>query len=459
MQLTLAEITSAVAGELINGNPKQLIKGVSTDTRSLQPGDLFVPLTGEHFDGHSFISVAMTAGGAASLWNRKTELPAVAMSLILVDDTLVALQKLARYYRHEVNPIVIGITGSNGKTTTKDILSAILAEHYHIWKTEGNLNNHIGLPLTILSMPEETEVLIVEMGMNHLGEIALLTQIAEPDHVIITNIGESHIEFLKTEAKIIEAKLEILLGLADGGYAILPGDQEPVRSEVARRGVANVRWIGLEKANDNYVVDFHKDDLAGITFSDKNGDRYQLPLIGNHNAVNALMAIEVAKILRVDVAKIQAGLLKVQASGMRLEIEKLANGSIILNDAYNASPTSTSCSVQLLAAIADFPYKVAVLGDMLELGSESARYHYRIGNLIAELEIDYLITIGNFAQDIIDGAIDNGFNIANVYKASTVEEIADVLSKHEQLGSAILVKGSRGNRLERVVELLLKNKA
>lgn len=456
MQLKLAEIAGAVAGDLVYGDPALLIKGVSTDTRTIEPGSLFVPLKGDSFDGHDFLAAARSAGAAACLWNRSEVQRDLDFPLILVDDTLVALQELAHYYRLKINPTVIGITGSNGKTTTKDILSAIVAEAYRVSSTAGNLNNHIGLPLTILSMPKDTEVLIVEMGMNHLGEIALLTKIAQPDHVIITNVAESHIEFLKTEAKIIEAKLEIMLGLAAGGYAILPGDQAAVRAEASRRGLTNLIWVGLDSNNDNYVADLYRDDLAGIGFKDASGSDYVLPLIGTHNAVNALMAIEIAKLLQIDESKIQTGLSTVQTSGMRLQIETLADGSIILNDAYNASPTSMRCSIELLARLADFPYKLAVLGDMLELGIESSRYHYEIGQALAQEEIDYLIALGNYAQDLIDGAIESGLSIEHAYKASSVEDIVNHMNKLKYPRVAILVKGSRGNRLERLVELLLK---
>lgn len=456
MRLSLNEIARVVDGQLLKAEENFIITGVSTDSRSICEGDLFIPLEGENYDGHDFISDVTSAGATASFWSNELALPDETIPLIIVCDPLAAMQKLAKYYRKEINPIVIGITGSNGKTTTKDILTSILAEQYKVHKTKGNLNNHIGLPLTILSMPAETEVLVVEMGMNQVGEIAELTKIALPDHVIVTNVGESHIEFLQTEERIAEAKLEILQGLAKDGYAILPGDQELVRKEIAKHNIKNIIWVGSSKINDNYLAEVDEKEHEQLTFTDSNGDKFQLPMLGAHNAINALMAIELAKLLNINVDKIKAGLAKVQLSGMRLELVRLDADSIILNDAYNASPTSMRCSLELLASLVGYKYKIAVLGDMLELGIAAEKYHYEIGRLVAELKIDYLIVIGDFAEEVIVGALQNRMGMRNVQKADSVEEIVDILQRKKIGKRAILIKGSRGNRLERVVELLLQ---
>ncbi len=456
MRLSLNEIARVVDGQLLKAEENFIITGVSTDSRSICEGDLFIPLEGENYDGHDFISDVTSAGATASFWSNELALPDETIPLIIVCDPLAAMQKLAKYYRKEINPIVIGITGSNGKTTTKDILTSILAEQYKVHKTKGNLNNHIGLPLTILSMPAETEVLVVEMGMNQVGEIAELTKIALPDHVIVTNVGESHIEFLQTEERIAEAKLEILQGLAKDGYAILPGDQELVRKEIAKHNIKNIIWVGSSKINDNYLAEVDEKEHEQLTFTDSNGDKFQLPMLGAHNAINALMAIELTKLLNINVDKIKAGLAKVQLSGMRLELVRLDADSIILNDAYNASPTSMRCSLELLASLVGYKYKIAVLGDMLELGIAAEKYHYEIGRLVAELKIDYLIVIGDFAEEVIVGALQNRMGMRNVQKADSVEEIVDILQRKKIGKRAILIKGSRGNRLERVVELLLQ---
>ncbi len=456
MRLTLKEIAEAVDGQLLNAEEERIITGVSSDSRNISKGDLFIPLIGANYDGHDFISDVISAAATASLWSKDQAISDISIPLIMVADPLTAMQKLAQYYRKKVNPIVIGITGSNGKTTTKDILAAILAEQYKVHSTRGNLNNHIGLPLTILSMPTATEVLVVEMGMNQVGEIALLTKIALPNHVILTNVGESHIEFLGTEERIAEAKLEILQGLTNDGFAILPGDQELVREKVAKLNLRNIIWVGRSKKNDNYIVDVSENEHAQLNFTDINGDEYQLPLMGVHNAVNALMAIELAKRLNINQNMIKAGLAKIQLSGMRLELIKIDEESIILNDAYNASPTSMRCSLELLASLDNYKYKIAVLGDMLELGAAAEKYHYEIGRLAAELKIDYLIVIGDFAEEVIVGALQNRIGIRNVKRADSIEEIVSILDKRKIGKRAILLKGSRGNRLERIVELLLQ---
>lgn len=454
MRLSLKEIAMEVNGQLLNAEENLIITGISTDSRSINRGDLFIPLAGEKYDGHTFVSAAISAGAIVSFWGKDIAISEEAIPLILVCDPLIAMQKLAQYYRKKIDPIVIGITGSNGKTTTKDILSAVLAEQYQVHKTKGNLNNHIGVPYTILSMPADTEILVVEMGMNQIGEIALLTSIALPNHIILTNVGESHIEFLHTEKRIAEAKLEILQGLAKDGYAILPGDQELVREEVTRYNLGNIIWVGRLKKNDNYLTELRENELAQLIFKDINGDEYQLPLIGIHNAINALMAIELAKLLNVNVDKIKSGLLKVQLSGMRLELIKLDGNSIILNDAYNASPTSMRCALELLASLDSYKYKIAVLGDMLELGATAEKYHYEIGRLVAELKINYLIVIGDFAEETIVGALQNRMGLTKVKKVRSVEEIVEILQKKKIDNRAILIKGSRSNKLERVIELL-----
>ncbi len=456
MRFSLEEITKVVDGQLINCTECPTITGVSIDSRTVKQGDLFVPLKGVNFNGHDFIADAIGAGATASFWSNQVTPLNLAIPLIIVDEPITAMQKLAHHYRQIVDPIVVGITGSNGKTTTKDILTAILAEQYRVHKTSGNLNNHIGVPLTILSMPTDTEVLVVEMGMNHVGEIALLTQIAAPDHVILTNVGESHIEFLGTEERIAEAKLEILQGLAEGSYAVLPGDQALVRKKITNYDLQNIIWVGRTKKNDNYIAKISENQQDELEFTDAKGEAYQIPLIGAHNAVNALMAIEAAKLLGVAVSRIKAGLTKVKLSAMRLELIEVDEDSLILNDAYNASPTSMRCSLELLASLHGYKYKIAVLGDMLELGAAAEKYHYEIGRLVAELKIDYLIVIGNFSEEVIVGALNNRMSVRKIRKAKSIEEIVDLLQKKKWSNRAVLIKGSRGNRLERVVELLLQ---
>jgi UDP-N-acetylmuramoyl-tripeptide--D-alanyl-D-alanine ligase len=274
--------------------------------------------------------------------------------------------------------------------------------------------------------------------------------------VILTNVGESHIEFLGTEERIAEAKLEILQGLAEGSYAVLPGDQALVRKKITNYDLQNIIWVGRTKKNDNYIAKISENQQDELEFTDAKGEAYQIPLIGAHNAVNALMAIEAAKLLGVAVSRIKAGLTKVKLSAMRLELIEVDEDSLILNDAYNASPTSMRCSLELLASLHGYKYKIAVLGDMLELGAAAEKYHYEIGRLVAELKIDYLIVIGNFSEEVIVGALNNRMSVRKIRKAKSIEEIVDLLQKKKWSNRAVLIKGSRGNRLERVVELLLQ---
>ncbi len=452
MKLNISEIVKHVKGQLINGEKNINVNGVSTDSRNIIKGNLFIPLRGESYDGHSFVVQAYNAGALATLWQENIPVPDIDLSFILVPDTLLALQDLALYYRDQINPIVIGVTGSNGKTTTKDIIYSILINKYKVHKTKGNLNNHIGVPLTILTMPEDTEVAVIEMGMSNIGEIERLSVLAKPDFVVITNIGESHIEFLLTRENIASAKIEILKGLKYNGYAILPGDETLIRSRVIDYEVKNIIWVGQKDTNDVYPLVIKTSNLEGIAFIDSNNEEYFIPLLGIHNIINALMAIQVAKKLGVDKQYIQLGLTNIELTGMRLEKVYTKNGCLALNDTYNASPTSMMASLKFLESLTQFEYKVAVLGDMLELGINAEKYHEQIGKICADINLDYLIVIGEFGKSTIRGAINNGLNELKIKHFKDINTISKFILEQVPESTVILVKGSRGNRLERVID-------
>lgn len=458
MKLNLSEIITITNSELKQPNAEHIeVTGVSTDSRTISKGNLFVPLIGDQFDGHSFIELAEANGAVAALWQKDRPVPDnVEIPLIEVEDTLIGLQELSQYYRQKINPIIIGVTGSNGKTTTKDLLSSVLSPKYKVHKTKGNLNNHIGVPLTLLSMPDDTEVAVVEMGMSSLGEIELLSSIAKPDIAVITNIGESHIEFLKTRENIAKAKLEITKGLKGNGWLILPGDEQLLRNaEQLKNQEYNIIWIGHETKNDIYPTRIELNDFNNISFSDNLGERYALSLFGNHNVINALLAIEVGKLLKVSLDDIKQGLLNIQLTGMRLEKMVAKNGSTILNDAYNASPTSMKAALDILASRTDGSRKIALLGDMLELGEQTKEYHEEVGSKCASLGIDILITTGKFGSMIVDGAKAQGMASENIYNIEAVDDIPELLLRLSDSNTVILVKASRGVHLERVINKLV----
>ncbi|OEF99523.1 hypothetical protein BHF71_08550 [Vulcanibacillus modesticaldus] len=456
MKLELKEIIQAVKGRLDSNTDNILVSGISTDSRDINKGDLFIPLVGERFDGHSYIKQAEENGAIAAMWQESRPIPDTNIPLILVSDTLKALQHLARAYRERINPIVVGVTGSNGKTTTKDLIASILALKYRVHKTKGNLNNHIGVPLTILSMPEDAEVAVIEMGMSAPGEIEVLSLIAKPDIVVITNIGESHIEFLKTRENIAKAKLEILKGLQPKGLAILPGDESLIRAAITDFDESiQVIWVGKEAVNNSYPIEIRMDDTEQVNFVDNEQTRYSLPLLGVHNVINALMAIQIGKKLNVPISDIKKGLANLQLTGMRLEKLRGRNGSLILNDTYNASPTSMKASLRLLASLKQYSKKIAVLGDMLELGNHAHEYHLEVGEFCADLGIDKLIVTGSLGELIAKGAIAGGLNKNDVYYIKDLNQIPEIVLQFSNPQTAILVKGSRGVRLEKVVDRLV----
>lgn len=458
MKLTVQEVVQSVNGTLNEDNLDEtsIITGVSTDSRSLNQGELFIPLIGENFDGHDFINVAKDKGAIAVLWQKTKPIPNVDMILILVEDTLTALQEMAKYYLHLVNPRVVGVTGSNGKTTTKDLLSSILSRRYVVHKTKGNLNNQIGLPLTILSMPANTEIAILEMGMSNLGEIELLSNIATPDLAIITNIGESHLEFLKTRENIAKAKLEITKGLKINGSVILLGDEPLLRNQVKEiKNKFHFIWVGKNQDNNIYPIRIEMDGNNHIEFEDNQNQIYHLPLLGTHNVINALMAIEVAKILDITKEDIQKGLSNIKITGMRLEKMKAKNGSTILNDAYNASPSSMKAGIELLASLQQYNKKIVVLGDMLELGGNAEKYHQEVGEFCHSLGVNYLITTGNLGKWIAKGAERSGMDKEKIKFIEKLEEIIPVLMHESDKDTVILVKGSRGLHLEKVINRMI----
>jgi len=427
---------------------------INTDSRNVSKGDLFVPLIGTHFDGHSFVQTAADKGASLSLWQKNKAIPEqLAIPIIIVPDTLLALQQLAKCYREKINPIVIGITGSNGKTTTKDLISSVLATTYHVHKTKGNLNNHIGVPLTLLSMPEDTQIAVIEMGMSHLGEIETLSKIARPDIAVITNIGESHLEFLKTRENIAKAKLEIVHGLKQDGWVILNGDEPLLRSALQSNSHSfQTVWVGLKDKNDLFPVEWFPKETEGSHFITNDHLMYDLPLLGTHNVLNALLAIQVGKVLKVPYHRIQSGLGHPELTGMRLEKTRGKNGSFILNDAYNASPTSMEASLKLLSTFDQYK-KIAVLGDMLELGEHAEAYHEKIGAMCADLGIDLLLTTGRWGKKMAEGAKKNGMGM--VYYMETLDQMSSFLLQQTDEHSIILIKGSRGVHLEQVVKQLV----
>ncbi|GAA0494996.1 UDP-N-acetylmuramoyl-tripeptide--D-alanyl-D-alanine ligase [Salinibacillus aidingensis] len=424
------------------------IDDVFTDSRQYTHFGLFIPIEGERFDGHEFLKDAIKNGAAASLWNKQKSVPEFVPAdfpLFFVEDTLEGMQRLANAYRLKINPKVIGITGSNGKTTTKDLTANVLSEKYKTWKTKGNFNNHIGLPLSILQMPPDTEALILEMGMNHFGEIEVLTNIAQPDIAMITNIGESHIEYLGSREGIAKAKSEIVEGLKQDGCLLIDGD-EPLLDPVARK----TRSYRIGEGTDNdYVIKSIQLSNEETTFEVENHP-YSIPALGRHQAKNATFAIVTAKILGLDKSQIESGLQQVELTGMRFEKIKTTEGTEIINDAYNASATSMKASINVIKEM-DAKRKILVLGDILELGAFSKKIHRSVADVIYP-PIDILYTYGEESKEMVESLRKREENRVEAYSFNTKEGLIEQLRNDLKPETIILFKGSRGMKLEKVIE-------
>ncbi len=453
IQLTIAEILEATAGVLLSGSSDTAISGVSTDSRKAGPGYIFIPLKGERYDGHDFIDGAFESGAAAALTERGT--PAGDKILIKVGDTLKALQDIAAYYRSKFSIPFVGITGSVGKTSTKDMVACALGAGYNVLKNEGNLNNEIGVPLTIFRLEDCHEAAVVEMGMSGFGEISTLTGIVRPKVGIITNIGISHIEKLGSRQNILKAKLEILEGLQPDGLLILNGDDVMLSGVKDLLDVRTVSY-GLEEGVDYQAYNVRSRGENGIDFGITIGGREYnvfLPTPGVHNVYNALAALAAGHELGIDIQELIGGIASYSPGSMRLNIIK-ANGITIINDVYNASPQSVKAAIDVLDEL-EAGRRIAVLGDMLELGEWSVDAHLDTGHNVAVSRADIVITVGSAAADIARGAVEAGFSPENAVMTESNKEAMDYLGRIVNKGDAILVKGSRGMKMEEIVNGLI----
>lgn len=431
------------------------IKGVSKDTRTINKQELYIPIIGENFDGHDFLDKAIENGAIATFWDKNHPIPDRDFPFILVDDTLKAIQKLSKEYRDSLNLKVIGITGSNGKTSTKDILSSILKTKYKTYKTKGNLNNELGVPLTLLSLSEDTEIAVIEMGMSSLGEIEVLTKLASPDAGVITSIGTAHLQDLKTKENIIKAKLEILKGLKNDGLFIYPGDDSDLKEAINKLDITQKKLtFGKNKSND-YIIEEISTDKNGMSFRIKNdiSEELFLPMLGNHQMFNATAAISVAKYFNLSSHDIQNGLNNLELTAMRNELIH-GNGFDILNDSYNSNPDSSKAALKTLYSLSDYNQKILIFGDMLELGDREIEMHREIGELIDFNKTDYLFTFGNLAKYTADEAKKN----TQEQKVFSFDDKNNLTSKLKEIlkeNSIILLKGSRGMKLEEIAKNLL----
>lgn len=455
---SIETIAKACNGVIINKGKSKYIDNISTDTRTIVEGSLYIPLTGENFDGHTFIKEALKKGAVAVLIqeDRISTVDTVEdICFIKVVDTLSALKKIGHYYRSLFQIPFIGVTGSVGKTTTKDLISGVLSSKYRVHKNMGNFNNQIGLPLTLFNLESEHEMSVLEMGMSSYGEILDLVNIVRPNIAVITNIGVSHIEYFGCKENIMKAKLEITANLNEGDYLLLNGDDDLLKNFDKKNKEYEVIFYGLSSNNEFYPTKIEDLGEDGSVFHVKLKDKEEIFKVkqpGLHNVSNALAAVWIGSNSGMTATDIQAGLSSFEPSKMRLEIINKEDIKII-NDAYNASPDSMKAALGVLSNI-KATRKIAVLGNIFEMGTFSEEGHRSVGKYFAEKEITMLITVGDMAKWIALEAIKNGLEPKMVFSVSTNEEAINRLSESIEKEDAILIKGSRGMKMEEIVRYL-----
>lgn len=456
MKCTVKDILKATNGRLINGNEDLRLEGITIDTRKVQKGELFVAIKGAHFDGHDFLADA-AGQGASALVVKKGTTPPKNVVCIEVADAERALGDIAKWWRSKFKIPVVGITGSNGKSTTKEMISAIAGALGEVLKTEGNFNNLIGLPLTIFRLNESHRVAIIEMGMNAPGEIARLAEIANPDIGIITNVTSAHLEKLHTVEAVANAKGELFDTMRADACAVINAEDPWVKKVGDKRSGKKI-FFGMQNGLD--VQFLHMDtnslDSMELKFS-VSGKEYKakLPVPGAHNVMNALAAVSLGVALGVDIQKAVEKLENFHPMSMRFERVQLANGVRVVNDSYNANPESMRAAFRTVGSAKRAGRFVAALGDMLELGDSSAELHKQVGMVAAQMGVESLYLVGDFAEDIAEGAKQEGLDNSQIFICTEgAESVGRILENELHTGDVLLVKGSRGMKMERVVEYL-----
>ena len=451
--LTLADVLAGTGGILATPAPGEVsFAGVSIDSRTLEPGALFVAIGGPRFDGHDFLAEAASRGARAALVHRDVAaIPGLA--LVRVSDTTKGLSDLARHVRRETAVPIVGVTGSVGKTTTKDMTAHLLATRGPVLKTEGNLNNRYGLPLTLLRLRPAHTAAILEMGMSAPGEIRALSTLAEPDVATITRVAPVHLEFFPSVDAIAEAKAEILDGLRRGGTAVLNGDDPHVRA-IGERFHGRVVWFGHDRRFD-VSAESWRGTASGMRFDMRLAGRtvdVALPLAGPHFVANFLAAAAAAHVLGISPGTMAEAATSLRPAPHRGEVRRLGGGVRVLDDCYNSSPVALEAAVVALSMVPG-RRRVAVLGDMLELGPTGGALHRAAGRSLAG-RVDAVVGVGPLAKEIVEGAREAGVAADSLHHFATAADAAEALPDLVRPGDAVLVKASRAVKLEAAVEAL-----
>lgn len=458
MNLTLDDVLKATSGTLKNKGPAVQFKGVCIDSRIVRPGEVFVAIKGVHFDGNDFVGEAVAKGAPAVV----TASPAPVsdgISIVEVKDTVDALGDIASWWRNQFKAPCVAITGSNGKSTTKEMAASIASCRGAVLKTEGNFNNLIGLPLTVFRWEKKHDVAVLELGMNASGEIRRLTQVARPDVGLITNITAAHLEKLHSVEGVAQAKGELFEAMDSGSTAII-NDEDPWVKKMGAKFKGRKISFGMQNTSD---VKFLHMDSRGLDDTELkfavNSREYKIkvPLPGTHNVMNALGAIAIGVALGIEVDEMLDRLVGFHPMAMRFERVQLSNGVCLVNDSYNANPQSMRAAFRTVGAAKRAGRFIAVLGDMLELGEQSETLHQEVGAAAVESGVQVLFVFGNFAGEFSKGAQGRGMKKKEVREYDDIDALGKAVEKEARAGDVILVKGSRGMRMERIVEHLKHN--
>ncbi|MDR1689462.1 MAG: UDP-N-acetylmuramoyl-tripeptide--D-alanyl-D-alanine ligase [Clostridiales bacterium] len=454
--LSVGKIAVAVGGRMKYTRKFNKVTAafVETDSRVYLNGALFIALKGPVYDGHDFIDEAFSKGAVCVISEHESDLEKYAdKPVICVKSTYTALKDLARDYISGFNIPIVAVTGSVGKTTTRDLIASVLSIKYKTFKTEKNFNNEIGLPLSVLKLDRDHEAAVFEMGMSNFGEIHNLAEIVRPDISVITNIGDSHMENFKSRDEILKAKTEILDYHKPNGRIILNGDDELLKTLAGKYN--NIKFYGLGEGNYFYADQIREDGLWGISCSvHYSGSKFfvKIPLPGRHMVQNTLAAVAVGEALNIEASAIKNGIENFRPPKQRMDIINTQSGITVINDTYNASPASMLAAIDVLATVKT--RKICVLGDMLELGKKSPEYHYLIGKHAAASGVDIIICVGEIASSIYKGAVPHLKAGQRAVFFETQDEVLKELVSFLNDGDTVLVKASRAMKLENIVEYL-----
>lgn len=451
---TLKYLSDACGGELCSGSPDASVRFISTDSRTAKSGDLFLAIKGDRFDGHKFANEIMARGAAGVLIQKDHELDSIPANagVIRVDDTRRALGQISARYRQDFELPTIAVAGSNGKTSTKELLASVLRQKFPVLWSKASFNNDIGVPLTLLRLESSHRAAVLEVGTNHPGELEPLVRIIDPQIGVLTSIGREHLEFFEDLAGVVKEEGVLAELLPKDGILFLNGDCEGAE-EIAARTEATVVRVGLDESNswraENIRFEEGRYRFDAISPDEEFNGTFELQMLGRAQVGNALLAAAVGAYLGLSREQIADGLRECRPAKMRMELLEFS-GVRILNDAYNANADSTRVALVTIAELPVRGRRIVVLGDMAELGKHTHAAHLEVGRFAAELEIDQLITIGSQAEATVGAAKEAG--MSDVQSCATIEEITALLSDAVQSGDLVLLKGSRTNGLEQVVD-------